>query len=259
MKTLKILIAVFTVFFIIGCSDNTTSPTGGEETGIAWVANSQDVNYTEDSLVKVNLEDGNLTMIANYSGDANLSGVLLNGADMMGDRYITVGLFDSRLYSFNINGDYTIEADYSGTIGTGIITGIAYDSTNDKLYMTSVDTIWELDTSSFAIINTVTIESGFMIGVACSADVTMYGLDIASDQLVTIDTIDGNVTVVGSIGFDANYAQDIAYDRINDKLYGALYSDNGALYTIDMNSGNATKINNFSTSSVELSGFAITY
>jgi len=261
MKYLKLLMAAFVVLFVVGCDNKTTTPDTPdtpEATGLAWVAHSENVNFTVSSLVEVNLEDGNLTLIEDYSSDANLSDFLA-GADMIGDKYTAIQNNTSILYSFDIDGSYTVLADYS-SLGVGNSwTGVAYDSTNNNLYVTTAFTIYKLDPITYAIIDTIPISSGMTIGVACIANGTMYAVDIENNNLMTIDTTNGSVTVIGSLGFDVNYAQDIAYDRINDKLYGTLYSDNGALYDINISSGAASIIGNFSEGQVEVTGFAITY
>ncbi len=261
MKYLKFMMAIFVVLFMVGCSKGLKESVDDiqvEAIGLAWIVLSSDENIAVNSLVEVNLGDGNLTLIQDYSDDANLSNFLA-GADMMGDKYIAIQYSSSKLYSFDIDGSYTMLADYS-SLGQGDYwTGVAYDSSNNKLYLTTAYTIYELDPATYAIIDTIPISSGMTIGVACIANGTMYAVDIENDNLMTIDTTDGSVIVIGSLGFDANYAQDIAYDRINNKLYGTLYSDNGALYDINISSGAASIIGNFSEGQVEVAGFAITY
>lgn len=264
MKYFKLIITALMVIFIVGCSsegsvDDTPVDTPIEAIGLAWVSSSNDINITEDSLVSVDLQSGNLTMVQDYSTDINLSGIdFFAGADMVGDNYISIQFMSSKLYSFDVDGSYTVLGDYS-SLGFGSQwTGVAYDNLNDKLYMTTGNKLFELD-SSYSIISTIDISSGLTIGVACIANGTIYGIDIVNNTLVTIDTSNGQTTVIGSLGIDVNYAQDIAYDRINDKLYGTLYTDNGALYDINISSGEVTIIGNFSEQQVEVAGFAITY
>ena len=61
----------------------------------------------------------------------------------------------------------------------------------------------------------------------------LYGITL-SDELVKINKETGAGTVVGPL-VDLNYAQDIAFDRDFDILYGTLYSVNRCFFaTIDV-------------------------
>jgi hypothetical protein len=86
----------------------------------------------------------------------------------------------------------------------------------------------------------------------------MYGVDIAADTLVRIDKTTGAGTVVGSIGFDANYAQDLAFDKDNNVLYLAAYNNSSSraeLRVADTATGNTTNIGQFSASALQIDGF----
>ncbi len=47
----------------------------------------------------------------------------------------------------------------------------------------------------------------------------MYGLDIVTDSLFAIDKTTGAAALIGSIGFNANYAQDMTFDLETGVLY----------------------------------------
>ena len=99
---------------------------------------------------------------------------------------------------------------------------------------------------------------GLIIGIAINAAGDMYGVDIAADTLVRIDKTTGAGTVVGSIGFDANYAQDLAFDKDNNVLYLAAYNNSSSraeLRVADTATGNTTNIGQFSASALQIDGF----
>ncbi len=73
----------------------------------------------------------------------------------------------------------------------------------------------------------------------------MYAVDIVNDAMFTVDKSNGNSALLGSIGFNANYAQDMAFDLSTDILYyagfdGTNFTDQ--MYTVDLTSGLATPV-----------------
>ena len=65
----------------------------------------------------------------------------------------------------------------------------------------------------------------------------MYGIDILYDTFIRIDPETGATTVIGALGFDANYAQGMDYDPISKTLYYAAWNDDtdsAELRTIDI-------------------------
>ena len=56
----------------------------------------------------------------------------------------------------------------------------------------------------------------------------MYGLEIVNDELFEIDKDTGASTALGSVGFDANFAQGMDYDLATGRLYMAAYNNAGA-------------------------------
>jgi len=95
-----------------------------------------------------------------------------------------------------------------------------------------------------------------VFGIAADHSGNLYGINSNSD-LISINPQNGQSTVIGPLGIAITFAQDIAYDRDNGVLYGTLYSNSiGGLYTIDVNTGEATLIHNFLA---EIAGFAVPY
>ena len=87
--------------------------------------------------------------------------------------------------------------------------------------------------------------AGCIIAMAVSPDGLMYGIDIVTDSLYAIDKTNGTAALIGSIGFNANYAQDMTFDQSTGILYfagldAATLTD--SMYTVDLNTGLATPI-----------------
>lgn len=147
------------------------------------------------------------------------------------------------------------------TIGGGAadLTGIAYDINTGIMY--AIDFTGGLYTIDLTTGATTTVGSAAMascIGLACDNMGLLYAIDL-DDNLYTINSATAAKTLVGPLGIDIGYAQDIAYDRDNEKLYGTLYnvtSGSGGLYEINITTGAATLLADFVS---EVTGFAIPY
>jgi hypothetical protein len=89
----------------------------------------------------------------------------------------------------------------------------------------------------------------------------MYGVDISLDSLLTIDKATGATSIVGSIGFTANYAQGLDFDLDNNILYMAAYNYNGVtgqgeMRIVDTTTGNTTLLGTF-PGSAEVDSLAV--
>jgi hypothetical protein len=126
--------------------------------------------------------------------------------------------------------------------------GMAYDSTSDKLYAVAgcgfnphLATI-DAQTGTATLVGTLPSDS-CMIAIAIDAGGDMYGLDIATDALYAIDKTTGNDALIGSIGFNANYLQDMAFDQSTGILYLAGFDADAitdSIYTVDVTTGLAS-------------------
>ena len=83
------------------------------------------------------------------------------------------------------------------------------------------------------------------IALAATPDGTLYTYDINADVLVQLDKTTGAGTVIGPIGFDANFGQGMTYDYVNDVMYMAAYN-NGVgqpeLRAVDLETGATTLV-----------------
>ena len=108
-------------------------------------------------------------------------------------------------------------------------TGMAFDPSNGLMYATSTD----IFQSSLYVID-VTVPSATRVGaigfpgiIALAVDDTgaMFAHDIVTDELVSIDKTTGIGTTIGSLGFDANYGQGMAFDKDSGQLYLAAFNN----------------------------------
>ncbi|MBK7031496.1 MAG: hypothetical protein IPH45_20910 [Bacteroidales bacterium] len=66
-----------------------------------------------------------------------------------------------------------------------------------------------------------------LINLAINNAGVAYSVNLGTDELGTINLATGAFTAIGSIGFDANYAQDMEFDRDKNELYMAAYGTTG--------------------------------
>lgn len=113
------------------------------------------------------------------------------------------------------------------------------------------------DTGALTLVGPIT-DAGLIIGIAINAAGDMYGVDILSNTLVRINRMTAVGSHVGLLGFDANYAQDLAFDLQHDVLYLAAYNDatsRGELRVADIATGNSVLIGTLGSSSTQVDGF----
>ncbi len=148
-----------------------------------------------------------------------------------------------------------------GTINQNV-SGMSYDVTTETLYAV---VLTDVGTSLYTI--NITNGSSTLVGncgertfinLACDINGDLYAIDLGDDNFYYIDKYTAIPTAIGPTGYDANYAQDMEFDKENNICYWAGYTTLGRLYTIDVQTGDATLISNF-PGGMELTGFAIPF
>lgn len=188
-----------------------------------------------------------------YVGD--LAGTAYFAGDFVGGDFSQMYVIDynlNELHSLDTAtaADATIGAcnPISGQVwtgATGTADGILYASSTDGLSSTlyTVDIATGTATSVGEITNASEI-----IDIAINADGEMYGVDISSDSLVQIDPVTGAGTVIGSIGFDADYAQGMDFEEVSGVLYLAAFNattSQGELRIANTATGNSVLVGAF--------------
>lgn len=145
-----------------------------------------------------------------------------------------------------------------GNIGLGL-NGIAYDYSTNTMFAIGSGSLYEidLDAVSASMIGALGSTQTF-INLACDADGNLYSMAL-DDILYSINKETGAATAIGSVGFDASYAQDAEFDVTTNTLYLAAYNvtlSAGELRIADVNTGNTTLVGAFENG-MEVCGFAI--
>ena len=144
--------------------------------------------------------------------------------------------------------DIGLATPVSGQSWTGLTcdkaTGQFYASTTDisESYLYSVD----ITTGATTVIGPMGIPA--CIDIAIDGNGQMWGIDIVGDNSYQINKATGVSTLFGSIGFDANYAQGMGWDPIQDIVYLSAYNASTGypeLRTLDRVTGNTAFIGYF--------------
>ena len=146
--------------------------------------------------------------------------------------------------------------------GNEVWTGMTAAPNGDVLGVTtdgSVSRIYNIDIKNCAasIIGTISSQP-LVIDIAINTKGELFGIDIINDVLININPETAAPTVIGNIGFNANYAQGLDFNDENGILYFAAYSTNfgGQLKTVNTDTGDTTSIGDFA-SKHELDALAI--
>ena len=187
------------------------------------------------------------------------SDTFMAGADFIEDTWYAVQYsYDNSSKIFTIDtktGEPTLMCE------AGIaFDGMAYDITTETVFANNSNEIYTLnvETGVSNFIGTASTAAGF-VGLACDASGNLYGLEgyTGNCGLYSINKTTGEGTLIGGTGLAIMTAQDIAYDRNNDILYGTLAGNqNEGLYNISTTTGSATQIQDYGN---EISGAAIPY
>ena len=184
--------------------------------------------------------------------------------NILGDLEIAGDIDPSNLdiaYVLTRNGEFfELEISTATYTSLGTITpptdhnwrGLEFDPATNILYAISSN-MFEDGTSTLAIINIDDVSSteiGPMglaapTSIATIGDGIFYIQDIATDALYTIDITTGETTLVGDLGFDAIFDQDMEWDGATGVLWMAAFNGDTfrpELRTVDPTTGATTLI-----------------
>ena len=172
----------------------------------------------------------------------------------------------NRAYALTINtGEF-----YEVNITTGVYTflgiinppgdevwnGIEFDPQTNILYAISSNFA---DSSTVSTIDIPTLEAttiggtGMLGAIAIATDGAgnFYSYDIIDDNFYSIDITTGLATLIGPIGFNANFGQDLEWDPEFEVMYMTALNSaslDGELRTVDLTTGETTFISIINTS-----------
>lgn len=148
---------------------------------------------------------------------------------------------------------------------TGTLYGVTYTQSRSGLSsaLYTVDPVTAATTLIGPITGIGDPTNGTLVGaLAVDSGGRMYGIDLVADDFVAIDKATGEGQVIGSLGFDANYAQAMDFDDYTGTLYYAAFNNSvgeAEMYTIDPDSGALTLLSPIGADpfNTQLDAFAI--
>lgn len=138
--------------------------------------------------------------------------------------------------------------------------GIEFDPDTTELYGISANFS---DTSTLSIIDidaltaTPVGDTGTsgMIAIAIDDSGNMYGHDVVTDGMYAIDISTGTATLLAALSFDANFGQDLEWDKPSQTLYMTAFNNangNGEFRSVNTETGETTFISNLGISGSQL-------
>jgi len=198
------------------------------------------------------LAPSSIDVIASMGGQKLVGGAFVDGD--FAKLYAVSGSFGSNQNQLvtvdTATGLTTFVADATNNLAEGY-SGLAYDTASGVMYAASsscgtASHLWTIDpnTGATTLVGEIT-GSACIVGIAINAQGEMYGVDVVNDSLIAIDKSNANAAVIGSVGFNVNYAQDMAFDLSTGILYlagfdGDVLTDN--TYTVDLLTGTASLV-----------------
>jgi len=211
---------------------------------------------------------GATTTIAPTNGDAFVGGAFLDGD--FSKQYVIIGQFGAGDFDEfgsvdTTTGVFTSIGSATNNLGEGY-SGMSWDPVSGQLYAVSAacgsaSHLWTIDPATGAATAVAEIQGvPCAIAIAINSAGQMYAIDIVNDALFAVNKADGSAALVGSIGFNANYAQDAAFDLSTDILYyagfdGSAFTDQ--IYTVDLATGLATPVGNIGAGVQEVDAMSI--
>lgn len=145
------------------------------------------------------------------------------------------------LFTSNIDTRIVTEIGTAVAFNGEVFTGLATDPTTGVMYASSNDVsasslyILDLNTGAATRVGAVT-NSPSLIAIAVNNQGQLFGYDIVFDSLIKIDKNTGSGTVVGSLGFDANFAQGMDFNESDNKCY--LFAFNNITFQAELRTCN---------------------
>lgn len=253
------------------------TPEAGNQTLVATITFLEDENTSNNTLSQ-NVSVSNLTNAfawdAYHEGGVGVTGegpinIILQTGQMSqialddSDFIAAADYVNNDIYGIRYSDDVSplVKIDPSTGVVTNIgggapdLTGFTYDITTGTAYVMDFD----------GVLYTIDLETGATteiggdydatISLACNSAGELYAISLYG-TLASINKTTGEAAIIGDLGIDIEYAQDMGFDRDNNILYGALYTSQGGIYIINTTTGVADLV---VTVIDELTGFAVPY
>ena len=123
-------------------------------------------------------------------------------------------------------------------------TGLSIDPVTGVFYASTATDLYTIDPSTGISTLVGPFGTTLMIDIAVNMEGEMYGHDIGTDSIYSINTTTGVAALIGSTTYLANFAQGMDFDNDDGTLYIFLYQGSGAnVYgTVNLTTGAVTPL-----------------
>jgi hypothetical protein len=195
------------------------------------------------------------TTLGTFDPGANFASSMTKGGD--GNYYLTTN--QPALYQFNTGtGAVTLLGTITG--GSETPNGLSYNPANSMYYYVGSTSFFSFDVSTrvATLIGNMGVSGSLFIDLAFSATGVCYAYDLVTDAAYTINPATGVATLLGPLGFDANFGQGMSYDMETSTIYLSSFNNGtftGQLRTMNPGTGGTTLITDWGLA--QLAPFAL--
>ena len=128
--------------------------------------------------------------------------------------------------------------------GSVVWTGLSIDPVSGTFYASTATDLYTLNPATCSPALVGSFGTTLMIDIAVNTAGQMYGHDIGTNSIYTIDTSTGAATLVGLTGYNANFAQGMDFDNDDGTLYIFVYTGGGTntYGTVNLATGTVTPL-----------------
>jgi hypothetical protein len=152
------------------------------------------------------------------------------------------------LYQVNPGtGAVTLLGPITGLVAGDGPNGIGYNSANGTYYLVGSANFYSFNVTTrvATLIGPFNIAGGLMIDLCFNQAGTCYAYDLGVDNAYTINIATGAPTLLGTLGYDANFGQGMDYDYETNTIYLSAFNNGtftGQLRTMNATTGMTTLI-----------------
>jgi len=114
-------------------------------------------------------------------------------------------------------------------VGNEAWSGMALDPTEGVMYAASTNaresSLYTIDVDGPSATRIGSIFSPAVVAIAVDDDGKLFALDVINDLLLAVDKSTGVGTTIGSLGFDSNFGQGMAFDPVSEQLYISAFNN----------------------------------
>ncbi len=172
-------------------------------------------NTTDGLYHSINLATGALTNL----------GTINSSPFPMAEEYNGTSIYrvysDASFGTVAPDGSFSSLGSLTGVAGTP--TGLAWNWTTSTMYVVVLDAgnlphLCTLDLGTLALTE-IGVGTGMLIAMDFANDGLLYAPSLDDDNLYSINPATGATTIIGPVGIDLNFGQDVSFDHVTNTLY----------------------------------------